>query len=115
MAQLLEFLTGIETVVTAGTRVQFTTTDTFVRSIIITANIGNVAGEHIVVGEKNVVGAAATRRGHPLAPGESLTIDAATADERGLRGSEATKMINIADLYVDSVSNDELVSWIAFR
>lgn len=115
MAQLLEFLTGIETVATAGTAVRFTTTETLVRSIIITANSGNVAGEHIVVGESNVVGAVATRRGHPLAPGESLTIDAATADERGLKGVEATKMINLADLYVDSVSSTELVSWIAFR
>lgn len=115
MAQVLEFLTGIETVATAGTAVRFTATETLVRSIIITANSGNVSGEHIVVGDSNVVGAVATRRGHPLAPGQSLTIDAATAAERGLSGVESTKLINLADLYVDAVSSTELVSWIAFR
>ena len=113
MAQRLQIITGIETVAVNGTAVQFQDTDTFVRAITITANSGNVPGEHIVVGDSNVVGAIATRRGHPLAPGESLVISAEGMGTTGMHGQDSAKLINLRDLWVDSVSNTEHVSWLA--
>lgn len=115
MANALNLLTGIETVASAGTAVQFQTTNAFVRSIVITANAGNTVGEHIVVGDSNVVGALATRRGHPLAPGEKMIITAEGLNQSGLHGEGSPKMVNLKDLWVDSITSSDKVSWFAIR
>lgn len=110
--------TGSGEVAAAGTAVALESTAgpaTLVRSVIITAGSDNTAGEHIVVGDSNVVGALATRRGHPLAPGESITFDGTPADERGMHGASGGQLVELTEIYVDSVSNDDRVSYLAQR
>lgn len=114
----MAIITGSGEVAANGTAVALESTSgpaTKVRSVIITAGSDNTAGEHIVVGDSNVVGALATRRGHPLAPGESITIDGLTADERGTRGIGGGLLVDLAEIYVDCITNDDRVSYMAYR
>ena len=63
---------GRQTVTTAGTAVQLSTTSVGASEVIITAETDNTG--IIVVGTSTVVAALATRKGTPLLAGESLVI-----------------------------------------
>lgn len=63
---------GRQTVTTAGTRVQLSTTNTPITEVIITAETDNTG--IIVVGVGTVVATLATRQGTPLLAGESLVM-----------------------------------------
>jgi hypothetical protein len=60
-------------VTTAGTRVPLASSSTPARSVSITALEGNTG--KVVVGGATVVAALATRRGTPLAAGDTVTLD----------------------------------------
>ena len=64
---------GIKTVTTAATRVALSTTTTPITEVTITALSTNTG--IIVVGGSTVVAAAATRRGTPLAAGDSVGLE----------------------------------------
>lgn len=83
---------GRKTVTTAGTRVVLASSTPCV-SVCITALEGNTG--KVVVGAVTVVAALATRRGTPLAPGESVTFTVS----------------DLAYVYVDSMVNGEGVSY----
>ena len=83
---------GSLTVTTAGTRVQFSSQAA--KKVFITANTGNT--DVVVVGGSTVVAAAGTRRGVPLFPGSSFTIE----------------VNNLNLLYLDSVVNSEGVTFV---
>ena len=72
-------------------------------AVTITALEGN-AGT-VVVGGSTCVGALATRRGRPLAPGESMSI-AGNAQMAGF-------YIDLATIYVDAVTSGDGVSYVA--
>lgn len=82
-------------VTTAGTRVAFTSGTA--KSIIITAENDNTG--IIVVGGSTVVAALATRRGIPLAPGESISLE----------------IEDLSQLYLDSTVSTDGVTFIAFN
>lgn len=63
---------GRQTVTTAGTRVQLSTTSTAVLEVAITAETDNTG--IITVGGPTVVGALATRRGIPLSAGATISL-----------------------------------------
>jgi len=63
---------GRQTVTTAGTRVQLSSTDTPCTKVVITAETDNTGV--ITVGGSGVVGALATRQGTPLSAGASVTV-----------------------------------------
>ena len=114
----VQVVTGSAEVAANGTAVALESTKspaTLVRSVIITAGIDNATGEHIVVGDSNVVGALATRRGHPLAPGEDITINGLNADQRGTRGISGGQLVELTEIYVDCITNDDRVSYLAYR
>lgn len=60
-------------VTTAGTRVALSTTSVSVRSVTITAETDNT-GVIVIGGVGTVVAAQATRRGIPLAAGDTITL-----------------------------------------
>lgn len=64
---------GRQTVTTGGTAVQLSSTSTRCRSLVVTAETDNTG--IIVVGGTTVVASLATRRGTPLAAGDSIGID----------------------------------------
>src|SRR3954465_8145649 len=66
---------GRKTVTTAGVPVQLSTTATRIGSVAITAETDNTG--LIVVGDSNVVAALAPRKGTPLSPGDTVTLDIA--------------------------------------
>lgn len=103
--------TGIETCASAGTKVQFETSDMFVREIVITANSANTG--IIVIGDVNVVASAATRRGHPLNPDGVVVFKGHGHSDHGGRGDDAQFRFNLKDFYIDSVVSGEEVSWFA--
>lgn len=90
---------GRMVVTAAGTRERLTADSTFndpggiVRAVAITALEGNTG--MVVVGGPAVVAALATRRGTPLAAGETIVLE--TDD--------------LADVYVDAVVSGEGVSF----
>jgi hypothetical protein len=109
-------VSGSAEVSSAGTAVALESTAgpaTRVRSVTITAGSDNTVGEHIVVGDSNVVGALATRRGYPLAPGESMFFDGTPANQRGTHGIGGAALIELADIYVDSITSTDRVSYFA--
>ena len=91
-----------QAVAAAGTAEALVASETLVNSVILNADSGNT-GE-IAIGDDNVVAAVATRRGQPLAPGESVTISGE------FFGGSATDLINLADIYVDAINNDDKVN-----
>lgn len=84
---------GRTTVTTAGTRVALAAS-TACKQVAITAETDNTG--LIVVGGATVVAALATRRGIPLSPGDTMTLD----------------IDNLADLYIDSTVNTDGVTYI---
>lgn len=87
---------GRQVVTTGGTRVQFSATNVRMGRIRITALSTNT--NPVVVGSSTVVAAAGTRRGAPLAAGE--TVDMYIQD--------------LSDLWLDAVTSGEGVSYAYF-
>lgn len=87
---------GRQTVTTAGTRVQLSSTSTASKRIDITAETDNTG--FIVVGGANVVATLATRRGIPLAAGESYTF----------------YITNLNKVYLDSTVSTDGVTYVYF-
>mgnify|MGYP001226395879 CR=1 FL=1 len=81
-----------QTVTTAGTRVALASSTT-AKLVIITAETDNT--DYIVVGGATVVASLATRRGTPLNPGDSITLE----------------IDDLGDVYLDSMVNGEGVTF----
>lgn len=88
-------ISGRQTVTTAGTRVQLSTTSTPVLEVAVTAETDNT--NPVTVGGSDVVGALATRKGTPLAAGVTITL----------------KINNLNKVYIDAVTNTEGVTYTA--
>lgn len=86
---------GRQTVTTAGTRVALASS-TACKQVIITAETDNTG--LVVVGGSTCVAALATRRGTPLAAGDSVAFD----------------IDNLADIYIDSTVNTDGVTYTYF-
>jgi hypothetical protein len=84
---------GRKTVTAAGTA-EALATSTSCKLVIITAETDNT--DYVVVGGSTVVAALATRRGVPLAPGDSVPI----------------QTDNLADIYLDAVVSGEGVTYL---
>lgn len=65
---------GRKVVAAAGTREKLSTASVGFERLIITAETDNTGV--VVIGASTVVAAVLTRRGHPLAAGASVTLDA---------------------------------------
>lgn len=85
---------GRQTVTTAGTRVQLSTSKARVGSVAITAETDNTG--IIVVGAVTVVAAVGTRRGIPLAAGQTISLD----------------IDQLSDIYIDATVDTEGVTFI---
>lgn len=81
-------------VTTAGTAVALSTSAARVGSVAITAETDNTG--LIVVGGSTVVAALATRRGVPLSPGDTITLD----------------IDQLSDVYIDSTVNGDGVTFV---
>lgn len=81
--------TGRKTVTTAGTAVALVGSSTPCTWVAITAETDNT--DLVVVGDSNVVGLLATRRGTPLYPGDSVVFP----------------IDDLQDVYLDSLVNGE--------
>ena len=90
------FDSGRQTVTTAGTRVQLSTTSTACTRVVITAETDNTNA--VTVGGSGVVGALATRQGVPLLPGDSLTV----------------RVNNLNKIYLDAITDTEGVSYVFY-
>lgn len=88
---------GRQTVATAGTAVQLSSTSSECRGVMIQAETDNTGT--IVVGDSSVVAALATRKGVALVAGdrEYFPID------------------NLTDLYIDTTVNTDGVTYIAYQ
>jgi hypothetical protein len=84
---------GRKVVTTAGTAVAIAATSTPVTSIAITAETDNTGT--IVVGSSTVVAALATRRGIPLAAGDSTILE----------------NVDLSEVYLDSTVNGDGVTY----
>ena len=84
---------GRQTVTTAGTRVQLSVSSVTCIKVTIAAETDNT--DYIVVGGSTVVAALATRRGIPLGPGDTITIE----------------ISNLNLIYLDSLVNTEGVTY----
>lgn len=95
-----EYYTNIQdnsrTVTTAGTRVQLSTTAIRCSKVEITAKINNV--DFVVVGGSTVVAAEATRRGTPLAQGDTLTL----------------YVNDLSKIYLDAVTSGDGVTYVYY-
>jgi hypothetical protein len=85
--------TGRQTVTTAGTRVQLSTTPTRVSEVTITAETDNTG--IVVVGGATCVAALATRRGVPLNAGDTITL----------------QINNLASVYLDAMVSTDGVTY----
>ena len=84
---------GRQVVTTAGTRVQLSSSSVACKKVTIVAETGN--SNYIVVGGVNVVASLATRRGIPLAAGDTVTLE----------------ISNLNLIYLDSLVNGEGVTY----
>lgn len=84
---------GSKSVTTAGTRVQLLSAATECKSIDVTANYTNT--DMIVVGGSGVVAASGSRKGVPIAAGNTYTF----------------KITDVSNVWIDSVVNGEGVSF----
>lgn len=102
---MAQFKSGVVTVTTAGTEVQMSTTDLFVKKLIVrpaAANTGN-----IFLGN-NGSGAVALGSGLEFEPADpALVIDGIDIDGR-------SDSFNLKDMWVDSSVNGEKLSYIYF-
>lgn len=87
---------GTKTVTSAGTRVPLVSSATPCKRVDMTASYTNT--DMVVVGASSVVAAALTRRGVPLAPGQTYTFYPS----------------DLADVYIDSVVSGEGVTFVYF-
>lgn len=85
---------GRKTVAAAGTA-EAIGSPQVIRGVLVTALEDNTGT--VVVGGTTVDATLATRRGTPLEPGESVSIDA----------------WNLGSVYIDALNNDDGVSWTA--
>lgn len=83
-------------VATAGTAVQLSATNTLCEKVEITAKINNVG--FIVVGGSTVVAAQATRRGTPLAQGDTMTL----------------YVDNLSKIYLDAENSGDGVTYVFY-
>lgn len=86
---------GRQTVTSAGTAVQLSTTPTSILEVAITAETDNTG--YIVVGASDVVASLSTRKGVPLAAGGSITLG----------------VDNLTDVYLDSTVSTDGVTYTA--
>lgn len=86
---------GRQTVTTAGTAVQLSTSTSRIVAVMIQAETDNTG--YIVVGDSTVVAALATRKGIALAAGDSVTLDVS----------------QLSTVYIDSTVNTDGVTYIA--
>lgn len=86
---------GRKEVTSAGTRVQLTSTPTPIKQVAVTAETNNT--NTVVVGASTVVAAVGTRKGIPLVPSGSITL----------------QVDDLADVWIDSVVDTEGVTYIA--
>lgn len=86
---------GRQTVTTAGTRVQLSTTATPILQVAITAETDNT--NPVTVGDSTVVGALATRKGTPLAAGATIVL----------------AVNDLSKVYIDAITNTEGVTYTA--
>lgn len=86
---------GRQVVATAGTRVQLSTTQTSVLEVTVTAETDNTG--FVVVGGSTVVASLSTRRGTPLAAGDSYTL----------------AVNDLTDVYLDSTVSGDGVTYSA--
>ena|SRR3990167_1156417 len=84
---------GRQTVTTAGTRVQLSTSPVPCKKVTICAETDNT--NFIVVGGATVVAALATRRGIPLNPGDTIKLEVS----------------NLNLVYIDSLADTEGVTY----
>jgi len=90
-------------VTTAGTRVPLSTTNLFVKKLIIQALDDNT--NPVTVGDVTVVGAQATRIG--------IALDSdATVQQANML---VLHDVDLMDVYIDSISNDDGISYIYLR
>ena len=87
---------GRQTVTTAGTRVQLSSTSVACTRVVIMAETDNT--NPVTVGGSTVVGALATRRGVPLSAGDSITV----------------KTDNLNRIWLDSITDTEGVTYIYY-
>lgn len=87
-------LCGRKTVASAGTAEALASATT-VREVVITAETDNTG--YVVVGPSTVVAALATRKGTPLAAGDSVTLE----------------INNLSKVYVDAVVSTDGVTYTA--
>ena len=83
-----------QTVTTGGTAVQLSSTSVACRQVVITAETDNTG--YIVVGASTVVASLSTRRGCPLAAGDSLVLN----------------MTNLNQIYLDTTVNGDGVTYL---
>lgn len=88
-----------QTVATAGTAVELSSTSQRATKVTITAETDNTG--IIVVGGSTVVAALATRRGIPLSAGDSVTFEK--------KGSES---IDLIDIWIDTTVNGDGVTYV---
>ena len=88
---------GRQTVSSAGTRVQLSSTDTPVKRVVVEAFRINPG--IVVVGGQNVVASQSTRQGISLASGDTVTL----------------YVNNLTDIYVDAATSGDGVSFIWYR
>lgn len=85
---------GRKVVASAGTA-EALAASTSIREVVLTAETDNTG--YIVVGDANVVAALATRKGTPLAAGQSMTVE----------------VNNLAKIYLDSTVSSDGVTYTA--
>lgn len=90
-------------------------TDDLYQVVTFTADKNNTAGEAILFGDSNVTSAAAGERGRPLIPGAEITLDAAEAEKLGMRGAGSQRYVNLKDLYIDSLTDGDTLSWFGYK
>lgn len=97
MAGRVIMVSEVKTVTTAGTRVALSSSQIFIRNLVIQANPLNSG--NIFVGGSNV----ASTNGVILTPGASFQIE---APEMGMGGADD---LDLSDIYIDSAQNNDTV------
>ncbi len=92
-------VSGRQVVTTGGTAVRLSSTSVAINRITITAETDNT--NPVTVGGSDVVGALATRKGVPLAAGQSITFDA-----------QVDGVDELGDIYIDAVTSTEGVTYL---
>jgi len=91
---------ALVTVATSGTEIQFVSTDTPIKSILIDATAANSG--NVFIGANGVT----TANAPPLKPGEQMSIVF-------MNGTEGETPGMLSDLYVDAAVNGETITYLA--